>query len=221
MIDKIYIINLDSRTDRWLEITSHLSDIGITEYDRVSATKLCFDSTISKIKLAQISCFHSHLKTLRMAKEFGLNNVLILEDDCRFINQIKLSEINNVYDILYLGCNRTIYKNNNELVYTSKIERVNDTTVKISECGTTHSIIYSKYFINKVIDMYPTDEVFFQKAFTLEERYSIYDVFLNWFTQVYNIQKYSLYPIICTQRTSFSDIQFVNTNYEEIENSWL
>jgi len=77
MIDKIYILNLDTRTDRWNSIKNHLSDINITNYERVSSTKINFDSTISYVKLAQISCFHSHLKTLRKAKELQLNSVLI------------------------------------------------------------------------------------------------------------------------------------------------
>ena len=46
--------------------------------------------------------------------------------------------------------------------------------VKISECGTTHSIIYSRLFIEQVIKLYPTDECFFQKAFTLDEKYYIF-----------------------------------------------
>jgi GR25 family glycosyltransferase involved in LPS biosynthesis len=222
MIDKTYILNLDSRTDRWNSIKKHLSDINLVDYERVSSTKLSFDSTISNVKLAQISCFHSHLKTLRKAKELELNNVLILEDDCYFINSDKLSKLNDSYDILYLGCNRKIYRNNDSLIYISKTEKVNEDIVKINECGTTHSIFYSKRIIKKIIEMYPTDEIFFQKAFTLDEKYSVYDIFLNWFTEVNNIQKYCIYPIMCIQCESFSDIQFRNTNYgEEIKQSWL
>jgi GR25 family glycosyltransferase involved in LPS biosynthesis len=222
LFDKIYVINIDERIDRWDSIVKHLSDINITNYERISATKLNFTSTISKIKLAQISCFHSHLKTLRKAYDLGMEKVLILEDDCKFIDTDRLHVLNNSYDILYLGCNRKIYKDNNSLIYTSEIEHVNENIVKISECGTTHSIIYSRLFIEQVIKLYPTDECFFQKAFTLDEKYYIYDVFLNWFTQINNIHKYCVYPIMCTQIESFSDIQFCNTSYgDEIENSWL
>ena len=121
-----------------------------------------------------------------------------------------------------MGCNRKIYKDNNSLIYTSEIEHVNENIVKISECGKNHSIIYSRLFIEQVIKLYTTDECFFQKAFTLDEKYYIYDVFLNWFTQINNIHKYCVYPIMCTQIESFSDIQFCNTSYgDEIENSWL
>lgn len=222
LFNKVYIINIDDRVDRWKSIVDHLSEIRLTNYERVSATKLNFTSTISKVKLAQISCFHSHLKTLRQSYDLGVEKVLILEDDCRFIKSDRLNIINNSYDILYLGCNRKIYKNNNTLIYTSHIEHVNENIVKISECGTTHSIIYSKSFIEKIVKLYPTDECFFQKAFTLDEKYYIYDVFLNHFTQTNNIQKYCVYPIMCTQSESFSDIQFCNTSYGyEIENSWL
>lgn len=222
VFNKIYIINLDYRKDRWQTINTHLNEIGIPDFERVSATKLNFESDISKVQLAQISCFHSHLKTLRKAHQLNLNKVLILEDDCKFINVENLKFITNDFDILYLGCNRKIYKNNNNLIYLSDIEKVNDNIVKIKECGTTHAIMYSKNFINKIIEMYSTDDIFFQKAFTLEEKYSVYDIFLNWFTEQNSIQKYAMYPIICSQYESFSDIQYCNTNYdEEIINSWL
>jgi GR25 family glycosyltransferase involved in LPS biosynthesis len=131
LFDKIYVINIDERIDRWDSIVKHLSDINITNYERISATKLNFTSTISKIKLAQISCFHSHLKTLRKAYDFGMEKVLILEDDCKFIDTDRLHVLNNSYDILYLGCNRKIYKDNNSLIYTSEIEHVNENIVKI------------------------------------------------------------------------------------------
>lgn len=222
MIDKIFIINLNERVDRWNYIKNHLLNLNIINFERIVATKLDFDSTISKIKLAQISCFHSHLKTLRKAKSLELNNVLILEDDCYFINYKPLDNIITKYDILYFGCNRKIYKNNNTLVYLSEIENVNADVVKITECGTTHAILYSRKIINRIIDMYPNDEIFFQKAFTLDEKYSTYDIFLNWFTQECDIQKYCVNPIMCTQIESYSDIQFCNVNYnDEIINSWL
>lgn len=222
IFDKIYVINLDFRNDRWKYIYKHLTDIGINNFERVSATKLDIDCNISKIKLSQISCFHSHLKTLRKAQLLNLESVLILEDDCKFINCENLNQINKNVDILYLGCNRKIYKNNNNLTYLSKIYKVNDFMVKIDECGTTHAILYSKKVINKIIDLYPTDEIFFQKAFTFEEKFFIYDNFLNWFTEQNNIQKYAMCPVLCTQFESFSDIQYCNTNYEsEILNSWL
>ncbi len=220
-VDKIFLINLDDRPDRLNYIINHLNDIGIKTFERISATKINFESDISKMKLAQISCFHSHLKTLRKAYQLNLNKVLILEDDCKFVNN-NLNFTLDDYEILYLGCNRKIYKNENKLIYISGIEKINDSIVKITECGTTHAIMYSRSFIEKIMDLYPSDSLFFQKAFTLDERYYIYDVFLNWFTQTNNIQRYCVYPIMCTQYESFSDIQLCHTNYEEeIQNSWL
>lgn len=222
IVNKIYIINLESRKDRWETITNHLNDLNINNYERISATKLDFDCDISKTKLAQISCFHSHIKTLRKAYKLNLNNVLILEDDCKFINVDNLKYITNEFDILYLGCNRKIYRNENRNIYISNIEKINDYTVKISECGTAHSVLYSKNFINKIVEMYPNDMIFFEKAFTFEEQYYIYDIFLNWFTQINDIQKYSMCPIICSQFESFSDIEFYYANYDEqIKQSWL
>ena len=220
---KIYVLNLDERSDRWTLISNQLTELKFDSIERVSSTKLHFDSTISKIKLAKISCFHSHLKTLR--KSYDLDNVLILEDDCRFIRPIDDITINFInkdnWDMLYLGCNRRIYRNDNTLVYLSDITKVNDSIYEVKECGTTHAIVYSKNMIRKIVDFYPTDEIFFTKAFSLGESYFTYDIFLNMFTKDYNIKKHCVYPLICTQTESYSDIAFCDTSYEtEILNSW-
>lgn len=166
MFNKIFILNLDERIDRWNYISKHLRDINICKYERISSTKLQFDSTIPKIKLAKISCFHSHLKTLR--KSYDFDNVLILEDDCKFIRSIddvtfKFIEDGN-WDILYLGCNRKIYKNNDSLIYLSDVIKVNESIYEVKECGTTHAIVYSKNMIRKIVDFYPTDEIFLESV---------------------------------------------------------
>lgn len=225
LIDKIYVINLDRRCDRWKYISEHLTSLNM-KYERISATELKIESDISSVKLGQISCFHSHIKTLRKAYELNLNSVLILEDDCKFIRSIDSNILNFIstsnYQILYLGCNRKIYKNNNSLIYLSNVKKVTDSIYEVEECGTTHAILYSKQMISKIIEFYPTDDVFFKKAFDSDEQFYVFDNFLSRFTLNNSIKKYCVYPILCTQIDSYSDIQFCNTSYcAEIENSWL
>lgn len=225
LFDKIYILNLDSRFDRWNFISNHLLEVGLDNFERVSSTQLTIDSTISKTKLAEISCFHSHLKTLRKAYESNLNKILILEDDCKFIKKID-DNISNIIkqvnqDLLYLGCNRKIYKNNASLIYLSDVKKINDYLYEVDECGTAHAIVYNKDVIKKIIDYYPTDEIFFERAFSLEESHSIYDIYINTFARNNNIKKYCIFPILCTQIDSYSNIQFYDASYEkEILNSW-
>jgi GR25 family glycosyltransferase involved in LPS biosynthesis len=75
-IDKIFYINLDKRTDRRENIENLLNEYGL-EYERYSAIPTP-DSGI-------VGCGYSHLNVLKLARERGYKNVLILEDDFEFV----------------------------------------------------------------------------------------------------------------------------------------
>lgn len=75
-IEKIIYINLDKRTDRREEIENELKKYGL-EAERYSA--------IYTPHSGIVGCGYSHLNTLRLAKERGYKNILILEDDFEFV----------------------------------------------------------------------------------------------------------------------------------------
>lgn len=75
-IEKIVYINLDKRTDRREEIENELKKYEL-EAERYSA--------IYTPHSGIVGCGYSHLNTLRLAKERGYKNVLILEDDFEFV----------------------------------------------------------------------------------------------------------------------------------------
>ena len=75
-IDKIVYINLDKRTDRREEIETELKKFDI-EAERYSA--------IYTPHSGIVGCGYSHLNVLKLAKERGYKNVLILEDDFEFV----------------------------------------------------------------------------------------------------------------------------------------
>ena len=74
-IGKIYYINLDRRTDRREQMETELTRMGLTgeRYSAIEANP------------SIIGCCQSHLNVLKKAKDEGLANVLILEDDFIFI----------------------------------------------------------------------------------------------------------------------------------------
>ena len=74
-IEKIFYINLDKRTDRREEIESDLKKYGL-EAERYSA--------VHTPNAGIVGCGYSHLNVLKLAKERGYKNVLILEDDFEF-----------------------------------------------------------------------------------------------------------------------------------------
>ena len=73
-IDKIIYINLDKRTDRRDEIEKELNNFNLS-YERYPAI----------YKTGAVGCAQSHLNVLKLAKERGYKNVLILEDDFTFL----------------------------------------------------------------------------------------------------------------------------------------
>ncbi len=90
--DKIYIINLEHRTDRKDSIIKQLEKEGITNYEFVNAVN-GNDSTILKLfkkirkngskigTTGHLGCLLSHRKVLLKAKEDNVNQFMILEDD--------------------------------------------------------------------------------------------------------------------------------------------
>jgi GR25 family glycosyltransferase involved in LPS biosynthesis len=90
--DKIYIINLEHRTDRKDSVIKQLEKEGITNYEFVNAVN-GNDSTILKLfkkirkngskigTTGHLGCLLSHRKVLLKAKEDNVNQFMILEDD--------------------------------------------------------------------------------------------------------------------------------------------
>lgn len=75
-IDHIFYINLDRRADRREEIETQLKAFGLP-YERFSA--------IETPGQGIVGCGLSHTAVLRLAKERGYKNILILEDDFEFL----------------------------------------------------------------------------------------------------------------------------------------
>jgi GR25 family glycosyltransferase involved in LPS biosynthesis len=76
-LNKIFYINLDKRDDRKREIETELRNYGLFENaERIPA--------ILTPEQGILGCTMSHLRALKLAKEQGYQNVLILEDDFQF-----------------------------------------------------------------------------------------------------------------------------------------
>lgn len=110
--DKSYIINLPERQDRYRAMRRELEKVGIF----FPSDKVELFPAIKKTERGEFpsvgarGCFLSHLAILNQAKEQGLKNVLIIEDDLSFSNrfvqnqQALATELQQLeWDILYLG----------------------------------------------------------------------------------------------------------------------
>jgi len=86
-IDRIFYINLDSRTDRRQEIESELKKMDIISHDIPNPdNKLEFErfSAIKHDTIGGVGCGKSHIGVLKLAKARGYSTIIILEDDFIF-----------------------------------------------------------------------------------------------------------------------------------------
>jgi GR25 family glycosyltransferase involved in LPS biosynthesis len=87
--DKIYCINLDRRTDRWEKCKEQFDKLGI-EVERFSAV----DGNTENHGLghpfdSELAGAISHTRVIEKAKQLGLKNVLVLEDDVVFHDDVQ------------------------------------------------------------------------------------------------------------------------------------
>ena len=143
LIDKIYYINLDHRTDRLESIRKEIKmiDPGLEKSERISAIRR---------KIGIIGCGESHVKTLKKAYDEGHETVLIFEDDFKFkmeINKIKEVLTNFVkshpdYNIFCLGRN------------LMKGLKLPSGFIEILECQTTSCYMVKRKFIPELIKVF-------------------------------------------------------------------
>lgn len=99
--DRIFVINLDHRKDKWQLVTKNLNNMHITNYERFSAIKPDYNDISPEYKawfssknhsdgsdetysIGAMGCKMSHLSVINIAKNRGYDKVLILEDDVEF-----------------------------------------------------------------------------------------------------------------------------------------
>lgn len=116
--DNIFVINLERRSDRKINMINNFKKIGITNYEFVTGIDGLESDVIKKfndcrmnfktaiITSGHFACLLSHIKAIEIAKQRGYSNIMILEDDVFFCDNFldKLTEIKiPKYDMIYLG----------------------------------------------------------------------------------------------------------------------
>lgn len=180
--DSVYCINLDSRPDRWAAAWEQFRDVGIEE--RV----VRFAGIVPEGGPTGEGCARSHLEIVRMARDAGHGNVLVLEDDVSFARDARntlrqtLEQPRSVrWDVLYLGA--TALK---------PLRNVSANVVRIQHCYASHALCYNASIFEYVLsDLKPAEHLI--------------DVWLRRQVQV-NFRCYGAYPLVATQTPGFSNI---------------
>lgn len=192
---EIWCINLDKRTDRWEKVQKEFNNIGILDkVQRFSAIKHD-DGRIGIIK--------SNLELLQYAKSKKLNNILIFEDDVKFINydetklNLAINDLPKNWSLLYLGANTHI-----------PLVKSGDNLYNLKNAYAAHSICYNNIIFNQAI-------THFNNTNKITEHTQILDVWLAKIQEKYPC--YLVNPIMTTQEPSFSDIENKWVDYSFIE----
>lgn len=207
-IDHIFYINLESRTDRKNQIENEIKKLDprfeITE--RFNAIKL--NKTKNKVIDGALGCSSSHLEIIKICKNRGYKNVLILEDDFEFLVSkeyfLNLLDVfnNNIkkYNFIILGTN-----------YGSFIDTKFKNIYNVKNTQTTSAYIINESIYNEYIK---TIEDSINQLIKTKNRYK-FAIDQAWKT-LQNKDTYSFNKTqrIGKQRESFSDIEGHNVNYK-------
>ena len=193
--DKTYCINLDKRPDRW-ELAKTEFDKHDLNVERFSAIVGNPDNIPTKIVPGHAGCVLSHYNCVKIAKESGLDNLLMLEDDVEFAENLNqwfakyFPQVPDDWDLLYFGGNH----NNKPFV-----KQVGPNVFKTENTYTTHCYAIKNTLFDVVINMFP------------KLRYEV-DVMYSLMQRGYNA--YVIRPHLAWQRDGYSDILERNVNYD-------
>lgn len=209
--DKIYYLNLDSREDRKNRIEEHFNKFKI-KAERIPGFVISpeqaleydgnreLDEHSRKLAPARIGFSLTQLQAIKQAKELGLKNVLIFEDDAfifeEHIEALKeaLKELEHLpkWDMLFLGANAL-----------APIYQISPHIGKLTGAYCTHAYAVNSHFYDYLL------KYDFKQFKALDEYF-----FNEMRNPNYNI--YTVLPIASVQYESYSDIEGKNVNYRDV-----
>ena len=205
--DKIYCINLDRRQDRWDECCLIFKNMNLN-VERFSA----FDGNLlnlgyDKVYTSEIACGISHVKILKSAIADNLKNVLILEDDVLFSDNLLdifekvTTELPEDWDILFLGGN-----------HVGGASKTSENLARVYNTYTTHCYAINSKCFQTIYDHIACKiEYVLNCGYKLNECIAV-DYCMAQLHRTLNV--YSVFPNIAWQRESYSDIQQGVQNYD-------
>jgi glycosyl transferase family 25 len=214
--DDAYYINLDHRVDRREKFEKDSYELGFKakrfsairpklEDIPVSAMQILNQNHPNsspardnqlQILLGEFGCSLSHRAVVKEAKDRGLNNVLIFEDDCKFLPEWKseiekvVGDLNTVeWDLIYFGGNLT----------SATIPITDNLGSVTGPVWASHALAVNKNFFDSIIEFDNNYDYLWA-----------YDMFLtnSWYHKKFIASK----KILCVQESNLSDIRGYNAN---------
>lgn len=201
--DKVCVINLDRRPDRYESFNKEMSRFKIENIERFSAIdgkNFISENKPTKLLAGEIGVLQSHLEIIKKAKNDSLKNILILEDDVYFTDEIlKIEEYMSLipkdWDFIYFGGNH---------LYGQPPQLINEKIIKLNYTVALHCVA-----INNT--MFDVIDVILPK---MQKQVDAYYADLH---KTFNA--YCFYPSMAKQSAGFSDIQNRNVDYTNFFNN--
>lgn len=205
--DKIYCINLDRRTDRWEECEKIFKELDIT-VERFSATdgKL-LTLPHGDVYNAELAGSISHTEVIKLARNNGYKNILILEDDIEFnpdVNNLFSEYIKQVptdWDLLFFGGNHV---GGSSIINTNVQRLFRSYAIHAYGVNKQSYDVLIHYMETKIDKVKNTPE---KLTPSVAADYFMADLHKN-------LSVYGFRPHLAWQRTGFSDIQQAIMNYD-------
>ncbi len=198
--EAIYCINLDRRPQKWEQSKDEYKKYEIEGVQRFSAFDgNTLDVSGIRIQKSEYGLVLSNIEIIKKSQSEGLQNVLILEDDCIFTEDIRrfdelINEVPSDWDLLYFGGNHNGHKG------IEQPKQISKNVVKIHYTFATHAVaINGKFFYSFLEKISKTDAPL--------------DVMLTDLQK--NCNAYCFSPSIAKQRPGYSDIQRRDVNYDQ------
>ena len=234
-IDAILVVNLKERIDRWEKTSSFIESIGqLDKLHRIDAVKGVdlpsfgkapwFTSNTPKnagrLRAGAAGCCLSHKKAIQYAQKKGFSNVLILEDDARFIDDLTGDFGNLIGDFLfknrftlfYLGFYRKKCPYRKEIEVKSGIQ--NMMIAEILGPLMFHAVVVNHSAFESMLNSLPSENDIWAWV-------SYWGSFDSWIQNEFGYRKenkvFGLMPSLVVQYANFSNICGRDLTVEESE----
>ena len=189
-IERVVYINLAERKDRRAHVEKELAIFPAAKVVRFDAIKR---------DLGGIGCTMSHIAVLEMAKREGWPNVLIVEDDLKWINKEAGSAsfdalLTRPYDVIVVG---------------GTVVECDPLTNKLIRCQTTTAYLVNQHYYDTLLANFNEGLTLLDKSgdyttYALDQHWKGIQARDNWFI---------VRPNLASQRASYSDIEKRVVNY--------
>jgi hypothetical protein len=199
--DRVYVINLDRRPDRFESFNKELEKHGIEEVERFSAIDgTTIMSNGIPLLVGELGVLESHHQIIKKCIEDNVKNVLILEDDVYFTNEIlKLDDyiksVPSDWDFIYFGGNH---------VYGEPPHLINDKIIKLNFTVALQCVAINSSMFEII------DSILLKRKKQVDAYYA----------ELHNrFNAYGFYPNMAKQTAGFSDIQNRYIDYSNFFNN--